>query len=493
VKPEPAPTRAKPLPLSTFEEKKKEGSTITLLVHTTSVSGTTTIQKQPETMKPSSSKVVYLMTGDIGGTNSRMSLYPLPSSSSSAQQSSNNPTTSIPSHLHYHEYRNEEELPKSCRTDPHAFATRIVAPFLQECFERLGILPEDTTSYDEHVEIVACIATAGIVTNNAAKLTNLDNLQIDGNDIVSNPTHNPYLTCVKRVMVINDFVAQGYGCLTLQSSEVQHLYGPHIPPEQLLSGPKVCVGAGTGLGECYLTPQESSSSSTSLSSYTCFPSEGGHVEYAPRNDEEVALWKYLSHKFTSHHRISVERVVSGIGLANVYEYLATTYPQRIDTTVHTTFVKAKDEKGRVVAENATTPQSLCEQAMHIMMAAYGCEVGSAAIKWIPTGGLFVTGGLTPKNIHFIQGQDTEFIKAYRNKGRVTKILDMVPCYAVMVQDLGVRGAYFVAQTEYQRLQEQDGGGSSSSSSSWWTEVWFTATVTAALGFLAGSVASKVWK
>lgn len=74
-------------------------------------------------------------------------------------------------------------------------------------------------------------------------------------------------------------------------------------------------------------------------------------------------------------------------------------------------------------------------------SAYGCEAGSAAIKFIPTGGLFVTGGLTPKNIQFIEGQDSPFMKAYNDKGRVTPILEYVPSFAVKTEDLGVRGAH----------------------------------------------------
>ena len=72
--------------------------------------------------------------------------------------------------------------------------------------------------------------------------------------------------------------------------------------------------------------------------------------------------------------------------------------------------------------------------------SYGSEVGSVAIKLIPTGGLYVTGGLTPKNIEWIRGDDSHFMKAYYDKGRVSPILENVPVLAVMVEDLGVRGA-----------------------------------------------------
>ncbi len=73
-------------------------------------------------------------------------------------------------------------------------------------------------------------------------------------------------------------------------------------------------------------------------------------------------------------------------------------------------------------------------------SSYGSEVGSVAIKLIPTGGLYVTGGLTPKNIKWIEGQESHFMKAYLDKGRVSQLLANVPLFAVMVEDLGVRGA-----------------------------------------------------
>jgi glucokinase len=203
----------------------------------------------------------------------------------------------------------------------------------------------------------------------------------------------------------------------------------------------------------------------------CFPSEGGHVEYAARNDLEVALFHYLNHKFETKHRISVERVVSGTGLANVYEFLAQHYPNRVDATLHASFLQADpDDKPKVISEraheelNETTTEthgkekkeepSLCRLAMNIMMSAYGCEVGSSAIKWIPTGGLFVTGGLTPKNMQFIAGEHTEFMQSYLHKGRVSTILQRIPLYAVLVEDLGIRGAHKVAQMAFEKYQRE---------------------------------------
>lgn len=428
---------------------------------------------------------VYLLTGDIGGTNSRMRLY---------DTSCCNTAMSEP--LVQKQYNNAEHIPEQlCHDQPDLFLRKIVIPFLQYCWEKAS------TNYKlaplETVHIVAALATAGIVSNNQVRLTNLGSLLVDGTAIEKDNT-NKYLKTIVVCRILNDFVAvkncyrvhgneflycckasffsthnfyfviivsqQGYGCLTLKKDEVCHLYGPS-DLDKLPVGPKVCIGAGTGLGECYLTPNmrtlNDDRTTITTTTYQCFPSEGGHVEYAPRYDLEVEMFEYLSKKFSSKHRISVERVVSGKGLANVYEFLAHKNPSLIQPAVHDQFVNANDEQGKVVAMNAVEEGSLCAMAMEIMMSAYGCEAGSAAIKWIPFGGLFITGGITPKNIKYIEGTDTPFMRSYLNKGRVSTLLEDIPCFAVLVEDLGERGAHKAALMEYATYMETQGNKSKS--------------------------------
>jgi glucokinase len=246
-------------------------------------------------------------------------------------------------------FRNQEHLID--KTDGE-FERKIVAPFLQLCWETASLAPI------EDVEIVACLACAGPVRNNKVNMSNIG-ITIDGSAIENNVfTKEIYVRKITRCKLINDFVAQGYGCLTLQRDEVRELIpGSHKMME--MGGPKVCVGAGTGLGECYLTP-------SGKGDYNCFPSEGGHVEFNPRSDLEIKMRSYLMKKFGNPHRISIERVVSGTGLANVYEFLAQEFPDKIDKSVHEEFLIAGDEQGKVVAVNAKEG-SLCRQALDIMM------------------------------------------------------------------------------------------------------------------------------
>lgn len=373
--------------------------------------------------------MTYLLCGDIGGTNTRLAIFD--DSSKDA--------------IFTKEFRNIEFITDESKS----FENHIFLPFLEES----KLLNES--------EIIACFAVAGPVKNNCAILTNLGGsvvsdekedvkrreIKIDGHSIESNS--NGLLKLIVRCKIINDFVGQGYGLLDLDlNTEVLEL----LPGSRKLMdplGPKACVGAGTGLGECFLTlsslhPEEG---------YECYPSEGGHVDYAPRTDIEVGLWNYLKKKFNQQYRVSVERVVSGKGLANCYEYLVSIFPDRVNKSVHDEFEKAQDMQGRVVGVNANQGTcQLCTQAMEIMMAAYGAECGNASVKFIPLGGLYVSGGLTPKNIKFMKGPDSPFMKAYHDKGRLSGMLDNIPLFAVMVEDLGLRGARVCALREHHNMK-----------------------------------------
>ena len=234
----------------------------------------------------------------------------------------------------------------------------------------------------------------------------------------------------------------GYGSLDLdlKSECIELMPGSFDKIDSL--GPRACVGAGTGLGVCFLTK----SSLCPELGYECYPSEGGHVDYVPRDLISVEMWEYLKEK---HHcsktRISTERVVSGRGLADVYEFLAKRFPNNVDRAMYAEYLKAGDQQGGVIGKYSTKGGSLAEMAVLMMIADYGAAVGNASMKFIPTGGMFVTGGLTPKNINHIKGIDSPFMRAYLDKGRLRPLLDTIPLFAVMTEDIGLRGARVCAE------------------------------------------------
>jgi len=244
--------------------------------------------------------------------------------------------------------------------------------------------------------------------------------------------------------------------------------------------PIACVGAGTGLGECFLT-----ASPDGL--YTCWPSEGGHAEFSPRSALTGEILMHLREKlafdtmgspekvkryfekwdtdkngsideqeFTAAlrefdmrplkpRRVSVERVVSGPGLAAIYGFLRNHWAfwKDVDARFDAQFMDAgKDERGAVVAKCAAKGNRVCQKAVDVFNACYGSEVGVAALKWLPYGGLYVSGGIAAKNPHWVQSK--EFMEAYQDKGRMSSLVMQVPLYLVLTEDTGERGALFYA-------------------------------------------------
>lgn len=271
----------------------------------------------------------------------------------------------------------------------------------------------------------ACLAVAGVVTENRCRLTNLD-WHIDGHALEKK--HK-----IGRLELINDFVAQGYGILTLGPHEVKALN--NATPRE--GSPMACLGAGTGLGECFLTTGPNGG-------YDCYPSEGGHAEWAPRGrgseETQLDLLKYLKIKFSEQNRISVERIVSGPGISNIYDFLAYKYPERTDRAFHRDFLKSRE--AALVVKHAT-PGSLCEQSLNIFASCYGAEAGVTALKFLPFGGLYLTGGVTGKTMDFLL-KDQNFMDSFYDKGRVSPILKRVPLFVVLTDDMGERGSHLRA-------------------------------------------------
>ena len=156
----------------------------------------------------------------------------------------------------------------------------------------------------------------------------------------------------------------------------------------------------------------------------------------------MGLHAYLKRKFNEQRRISYERVVSGTGLVNVYEYLAVTFPELVDSEIQAKIEAAGDLKGAVIATNQQN--EICAKTMELFVSAYGTAAGAAALTWLPFGGLFITGGMTPKNMNLLKDPKGPFYTSFADKGRLSGYIKNIPLYLVKVEDLGERGAQFVA-------------------------------------------------
>jgi glucokinase len=276
----------------------------------------------------------------------------------------------------------------------------------------------------------ACFAIAGPVVNNTAKLTNLvwflDTQRLEQE------------LGIPHISLINDFAAVGYGVLGLTKEDICTLQVGKPNPNT----PIAIIGAGTGLGQGFLIKQGGQ--------YQIFPSEGGHSDFAPRTELEFQLLKYLLDKHDIQ-RVSVERVVSGLGLVAIYQFLrdrkmATESPE-IAQVVRSWEQQAGQEKsvdpGAAIGTAALHKSDrLSEQTMQIFIEAYGAEAGNLAIKLLPYGGLYIAGGIAPKILPLIQNGN--FLLNFSQKGRMRSILEDIPVHIVLNQDVGLIGAALCA-------------------------------------------------
>ncbi|MBD2664792.1 glucokinase [Richelia sinica FACHB-800] len=273
----------------------------------------------------------------------------------------------------------------------------------------------------------ACFAIAGPVVNNTAKLTNLAWLLAA--DRLSEELG------IAAVSLINDFAAVGYGILGLSKQDLSTLQvGKHQP-----DAPMAIIGAGTGLGQGFLIKQGHQ--------YQVFPSEGGHADFAPRNELEFQLLKYLLDKH-GIQRASVERVVSGLGILSIYQFLrdrkiAAESPD-IAEAVRTWEQEAgQPEKtvdpGAIIGSAAVEGRDrLAEQTLQIFVEAYGAEAGNLALKLLPYGGLYIAGGIAAKILPLLQ--NGSFLLNFTEKGRMRPLLEEIPVHIILNPQVGLIGA-----------------------------------------------------
>ncbi|MEM9948911.1 MAG: glucokinase, partial [Cyanobacteria bacterium P01_D01_bin.36] len=275
---------------------------------------------------------------------------------------------------------------------------------------------------------IACFGIAGPVTDGRSELTNLK-WSLDVKEIEK-------ALGIETVSLINDFAANGYGVLGLADSDLHTLQAAPISS----SAPIAVIGAGTGLGEAFLIPQ--------AGCYQVFPGEGSHADFAPQEDVSYRLCRYLKQAENLSH-VSIERVVSGMGLLSIYKYFrddshATPEHPKVAAAFEAweSALKAGEagaSPAAMIAKCAITEKdTLSCQTMRLFIQLYGAEAGNLALKILPYGGLYITGGIAAKILPLMKSEG--FLDAFLNKGRVSNLLKNVPIYIVLNPKVGLIGA-----------------------------------------------------
>lgn len=295
-----------------------------------------------------------LLVADIGGTNARFGLVEYDPAKSQASGKVN--------------YTTQQQITLKCANYPD------MANMIKACCVEFGI------SMPAH----ACLAIAGPIEHGQASMTNL-NWKFSINSLRDQ-------LGMETLHVINDFASLAYAVPFLDAAELVTLYAAKSNPE----APIVVMGPGTGFGMAGLVPENGN--------WKIIPTEGGHASFAPTNEKEIAIKSYLL-KEQSH--VSVENILSGAGLVNLYRALA-----------YNAGVEAKPYSPADVSNKGLSNEDpICREAVVTFCEVLGEVAGDKALSWGAKGGVVIGGGITPKLVDILH--ETHFQERYINKGPMT--------------------------------------------------------------------------
>jgi glucokinase len=264
----------------------------------------------------------------------------------------------------------------------------------------------------------ACFGVAGPVVQGRARTTNLP-WTIDAEQLRT-------VLHLDAVQLLNDLEAVAHGVLVLEPSDLHTLNEGQAAP----GGAVAVIAPGTGLGEAYMT--------WNGSTYDVHASEGGHSSFGPTNELEMGLLRYLQNKFG---HVSYERVCSGIGLPNIYDYLNDSKHAEPSPHVIEQLSNATDSVPVIVnaALRKEPPCQLCQSTLQCFVSILGAEAGNLALKVLATGGVYVGGGIPPRILGALE-EDNRFMQSFRNKGRFATMLGQMPVHVVLNAKTALLGA-----------------------------------------------------
>jgi glucokinase len=266
----------------------------------------------------------------------------------------------------------------------------------------------------------ACFGVAGPVLQRQAKPSNLPWV-VDADQLAKGFGFD-------AVTLINDLEASAYGLVALGAEDLATL-NEGLPDAQ---GNSAIISAGTGLGEAGLHFDGKTRRP--------FASEGGHSDFAPRNELEIDLLRYLLPRF---QHVSYERVLSGPGLLNIYKFLRDT--GRGEEPAWLADEMERYDPAAVITQAALREKShLCMRALDLFVSIYGAEAGNLALEVKATGGVFLGGGIAPKIIEKLKGP--AFLEAFMDKGRMRPLLEAIPVRVILNDRTALLGAAICASS-----------------------------------------------
>ena len=265
----------------------------------------------------------------------------------------------------------------------------------------------------------ACFGIAGPVKSGRSIATNLPWV-VDARSLANS-------LGLQFVELINDLEANGYGIAVLDDDDFVTLKEGSKESE----GNAAIIAAGTGLGEAGFFWDGKA--------FHPFACEGGHSDFAPRDELEIELLRYLQSRY---ERVSYERVLSGPGLFNIYQFLRDTGRGEEPTWLAEKI--QQDDPSAVVSESALEGRNdLCIQALELFISLYGAEAGNLALKIMATGGVYIGGGIAPKILNKLTSEN--FISAFISKGRMRVLLEDMLVRVILNEKTALFGAAHCAR------------------------------------------------
>ncbi len=260
----------------------------------------------------------------------------------------------------------------------------------------------------------ACFGIAGPVLDGRASASNLAWV-VDARQLARE-------MAIANVWLINDLEAHAYGIRDLDPGDLITLNAG-----KPCAGNAALIAAGTGLGEAGMFWDGTQ--------HRAFAGEGGHADFAPGNELERALHGYLMKKFG---HVSCERVLSGPGINNIYEFLRDSKTEQEPQWLKDELDRAPDPAVLISQYGLEGKASICDRTLDIFAHAYGSEAGNLALRFLAVNGVYVSGGIAGKTMAKIKGPS--FMEAFVAKGRMQPLLESVPVKVIVNEHIGLLGA-----------------------------------------------------
>ncbi len=301
----------------------------------------------------------------------------------------------------------------SIETGPHAPITEQI--YASSEHPNLSVIIDQFLSSHDLKPTMACFGVAGPVLSGTVKVTNLP-WEISAQQLLTQHGFS-------RVELLNDLQAIAASTPHLRPEDLFNIH----PGTTTTGGTIGIIAPGTGLGEAFMAWNNTE--------YLPLASEGGHVDFAPTTKIQAELLKFLRKKF---NHVSYERVCSGSGIPNLYDFFQSRSNQTNPSKISKQIAAAKDPAPTILEAAMKGSCSVCQDTLNLFIEILGSETGNLALKVMSSGGIFLGGGIPPRILSALDSDN--FRRPFLNKGRLSYLLEAMPVHVITNSRAAMIGA-----------------------------------------------------